>query len=136
AESQHRSAEWFPDCWHAPCSKCPAGNFASCLSARKGRRRGCGRNPAGKGGPMGQQGFTLTCDSFAEGGSIPAAHTCEGRNRSPRLQWMHPPEGTKSFVLIVDDPDAPRGTFTHWVLFDIPAETRELPEGVSGIGIG
>lgn len=84
---------------------------------------------------MSEQGFTLTSPAFVADGTIPAAFTCDGENTSPELNWMHPPENTRSFVLIVDDPDAPRGTFTHWVLFDIPAGTKHLPGEVSGIGV-
>ena len=80
---------------------------------------------------MAEQGFTLTSPSFREGADISSKHTCDGENRSPRLEWMHPPEGTRSYALIVDDPDAPRGTFTHWVHFNIPGELRELAEGQS-----
>ena len=77
--------------------------------------------------------FTLTSTSFAEGEAIPVKHTCDGADQSPPLRWEGAPEA-KSFVLIVDDPDAPGGTFTHWVLFDIPGAERELPEGLSNVG--
>jgi Raf kinase inhibitor-like YbhB/YbcL family protein len=73
--------------------------------------------------------FRLTSPSFADGASIPARHTCDGDDLSPRLTWTGTPGGTQSFALIVDDPDAPRGTFTHWVVYDIPAEMTELGEG-------
>src|ERR671925_185543 len=68
--------------------------------------------------------------TFQEGHSIPKQHTADGRNVSPPLRWDEPPAGTKSFALICEDPDAPRGTFTHWVIFNLPAESRELSEGV------
>jgi Raf kinase inhibitor-like YbhB/YbcL family protein len=84
---------------------------------------------------MAEVKLTLTSSDFPEGGPISARHTCDGKNVSPRLEWMHPPPGTRSFALIADDPDAPAGTFTHWVLFDIPAEQRELPEAESNVGI-
>ena len=74
--------------------------------------------------------FRLTSTAFEDGQSIPRDHTAEGRNVSPTLKWTDPPEATTSFALIVEDPDAPRGTFTHWVIFNIPAEARELGEGV------
>lgn len=77
--------------------------------------------------------FTLTSPSFAEGEAIPVKHTCDGANEAPQLQWQGAPEA-QSFVLIVDDPDAPGGLFTHWVLFDIPGSQRELPEGMSNVG--
>ncbi len=75
--------------------------------------------------------FTLSTQSFAPGGEIPRKYTCEGDDLSPELSWSEPPKGTKSFALIADDPDAPSGTFTHWVLYDVPAEMRQLAEGAS-----
>ncbi len=74
--------------------------------------------------------MTLTSDAFQHGAFIPARYTCDGEDVSPPLSWSRVPEGTRSFVLIVDDPDAPAGTFVHWVLYNIPAERRALPEGV------
>ena len=70
----------------------------------------------------------LTSDAFANGQSIPAKYACTGRNISPALAWNEPPAGTQSFALIMDDPDAPGRTWVHWVLFNIPANTRSLPE--------
>jgi Raf kinase inhibitor-like YbhB/YbcL family protein len=67
---------------------------------------------------------------FDPDGRIPPRYTCEGRDDSPALRWSDVPSDVKSFVLIVDDPDAPGGTFVHWVLYDLPAETRALPEGI------
>jgi Raf kinase inhibitor-like YbhB/YbcL family protein len=63
-------------------------------------------------------------------GNIPAHYTCDGDDVSPPLQWGNAPPGTRSLVLIADDPDAPGGTFTHWVLFNIPPHVTELPEDV------
>ena len=63
-------------------------------------------------------------------GTIPKKFTCDGPDTSPPLKWTEPPKGTKSFAVIVDDPDAPSGTWVHWVLYDVPAETSELSEGV------
>jgi Raf kinase inhibitor-like YbhB/YbcL family protein len=74
--------------------------------------------------------FTLTSPVFADGAAIPTRYTCDGENRSPLLTWSDAPEGARSFALIVDDPDAPAGTFTHWVLYDIPVDVRELSENV------
>jgi len=79
--------------------------------------------------------FTLTIAAFADGGLIPAKFTCEGANVSPELSWTDAPANTRSYALIVDDPDAPAGTFTHWVLFDVPAERSGLAEGASAIGL-
>jgi Raf kinase inhibitor-like YbhB/YbcL family protein len=74
--------------------------------------------------------FTLTSAAFEEGQPIPQQYTGEGKNQSPPLKWSEPPADTKAFALVCDDPDAPRGTFTHWVLFNLPAELRELSTGL------
>jgi Raf kinase inhibitor-like YbhB/YbcL family protein len=87
--------------------------------------------------------FTLTSPDFTPGSEIPSKHTCEGPNTSPALAWKDPPAGTKSLALIVDDPDAPdpkapKMTFVHWVLYNIPPgagglgdsiATKDLPPG-------
>ena len=70
--------------------------------------------------------FTLTSPVFADGTVIPAKYTCDGSDGPPPLQVSNPPQGTKSFALIVDDPDAPTGTFTHWLAYDIPPDTADL----------
>ena len=75
--------------------------------------------------------FELTSRAFAPGQTIPQKHTCDGRDVSPPLAWSEPPAGTAGFALIADDPDAPMGTWVHWVIFDMPAESRGLPEGVT-----
>jgi Raf kinase inhibitor-like YbhB/YbcL family protein len=74
--------------------------------------------------------FTIRTDAFANGAGIPAKYTCSGANVSPALQWSEAPQGAKSLALIVDDPDAPGGTWSHWVIWDIPAQSAGLPEGV------
>lgn len=84
---------------------------------------------------MAEQGFTLSTTAFQPDGNIPAIYTCDGRNHSPELNWMKAPADTQSFALIIEDPDAPNGTFTHWVLFDIPAGTSQLPTGSAGVGV-
>jgi len=73
--------------------------------------------------------FQLTSSAFPEGGNIPIIHTCDGANVSPPLTWSGEPEGVKSFALIVEDPDAPSRTWTHWLLYDIPAEVHQLEQG-------
>jgi Raf kinase inhibitor-like YbhB/YbcL family protein len=73
----------------------------------------------------------LTSNAFAPGADIPVRFTCSGEDVSPGLTWTDGPAGTQSFALIMDDPDAPSGTFTHWVLFDLPPQTRQLRENVS-----
>jgi len=72
----------------------------------------------------------LTSLSFSAGGPIPKQYTCDGRDISPALDWNEPPAGTKSFAIIVDDPDAPAGTWVHWVIYDLAPHIRKLPEGV------
>ena len=74
--------------------------------------------------------IALTSLAFKEGDLIPKKYTCEGPDLSPQLRWTNAPKGTKSFALIADDPDAPVGTWVHWVIFNLPGETTELPEGV------
>jgi hypothetical protein len=79
--------------------------------------------------------LTLTSPSFQHQGEIPTKHTCEGADVSPSLAWSGVPQGTKSLVLVVDDPDAPdpkapRMTWVHWVLYDLPPTATALPEGV------
>jgi len=74
--------------------------------------------------------FSLQSSSFPSGGEIPKKFTCEGVDVSPALRWGEPPAKTQSFALIADDPDAPVGTWTHWVAYDLPANLRQLPEGV------
>jgi Raf kinase inhibitor-like YbhB/YbcL family protein len=68
--------------------------------------------------------------AFEEGGKIPKQYTCDGSDVSPPLAWSAIPEGTKSIALICDDPDAPMGTWVHWVLFNLPPDVKELPENV------
>jgi Raf kinase inhibitor-like YbhB/YbcL family protein len=84
------------------------------------------------GGPM---QLTLISSAFSHEGSIPRRYTCEGDDISPPLAWSGAPAGTKSFVLVVDDPDAPdpgapRITWVHWLLYNLPATVQTLPEGV------
>jgi len=73
----------------------------------------------------------ITSDAFQEGEAIPTKYTCDGDDLSPDLRWSDIPPNTKSLALICEDPDAPSGRFTHWVLFDLPPTVTELPEGVS-----
>lgn len=80
--------------------------------------------------------MTFSSPAFSDGGDIPELYTCDGRNISPPLQWGELPEGTRSLILIVDDPDAPdpaapKRTWVHWVLYNIPTSSSGLPEGVA-----
>ena len=74
--------------------------------------------------------FTLTSRAFRHEGDIPDHYTCAGDNVSPPLAWSDPPDSTRSFALIAEDLDTPVGTITHWVLFNIPPESRDLPEAI------
>jgi len=74
--------------------------------------------------------LTVSSSAFQEKDRIPSKYSCQGEDVSPPLAWSKPPGGTQSLVLILDDSDAPGGAFTHWVLFNIPSDSRELPEAV------
>jgi hypothetical protein len=75
--------------------------------------------------------ITVTSTAFSEGGRIPSKFTCDGANVSPPLTWRGVPAGATAIALIVDDPDAPRGTYVHWVLVDLPSEITELREDLT-----
>jgi len=79
----------------------------------------------------GEMTLSISSQAFQEGESIPARFTCEGDDVSPPLSWDEPPQGTRSFALIMDDPDAPVGVFTHWVILNIPPDSRKLPEALA-----
>ena len=74
--------------------------------------------------------FTLTSSAFDSGTAIPEQYSCKGADDSPALQWSGAPAHAASFALIMDDPDAPAGTWVHWVLWNLPAKAHSLPEGV------
>ncbi len=73
----------------------------------------------------------LASHGFREGTPIPVKYTCDGTNVSPALIWTNAPQATKSFALIADDPDAPSGTWVHWVLYSLAPAITELPEGIA-----
>jgi Raf kinase inhibitor-like YbhB/YbcL family protein len=112
----------------------------SCVALVAMTMGGCGTKPspapaldAATPMPVAQKGdetmtFALTSSAFAQGERIPTKYTCNGEDISPPLQWSNPPQGAQSFALIMDDPDAPVGTWVHWVLFNLPANIQELPE--------
>ena len=79
--------------------------------------------------------FRLFSSAFSEGGWIPELHTCQRADISPSLEWMGEPPGTRSYALIVDDPDAPGGVWTHWLLYDIPPQTHTLAQGCRAGGL-
>ncbi len=80
--------------------------------------------------PLAVKTMKLESTAFSANGLIPPKYTCDGQNISPRLTWDDPPVGTQSLALIVDDPDAPSGTFVHWVVYDIPVQSRQIPEAI------
>jgi Raf kinase inhibitor-like YbhB/YbcL family protein len=80
--------------------------------------------------------FQLFSTAFSDGGWIPELHTCQGADISPSLEWSGAPADTRSFVLIVDDPDAPAGTWNHWLVYDIPAKVHNLAQGYKAGSLG
>lgn len=76
------------------------------------------------------QNIAIWSEAFKNGENIPVEYTCDGKNISPELSWNGIPVGTKSIALIMDDPDAPMGTFVHWILFNIPADVNKLHSGI------
>jgi Raf kinase inhibitor-like YbhB/YbcL family protein len=86
---------------------------------------------AGNNNPPKIMSIKITSAAFADGQPIPDKYTCQGRDISPPLQWTNAPANTKSLALICDDPDAPMGTWVHWVLYDLPASATGLPEDVA-----
>jgi len=80
--------------------------------------------------------MTVSSTGFRDGEPIPRQYTCDGQNISPVIAWSGAPNQTASFVLIVDDPDAPSGVWTHWIVFDLPPNTTELPENAASAAGG
>ena len=90
----------------------------------------CGGGDTVKGpAPSAPDAITLTSPAFANGAAIPRRYTCDGDETSPPLRWTPPPKATRSLALLVEDPDAPGGTFVHWTLYRLTAETQQLTEG-------
>ncbi len=85
----------------------------------------------GQAAVKGGKKMELKSAAFSQGGAIPPKFTCDGQDVSPALSWSAGPTGTQSFALIAEDPDAPMGTWTHWVIWNIPASERALPEKMS-----
>jgi Raf kinase inhibitor-like YbhB/YbcL family protein len=85
--------------------------------------------------PRAELELTIESNAFEMEGNIPKRYTCDGEDVSPPLLWSEPPAGTQSLVLVCDDPDAPSGTWDHWLLFNIPAAVRSLPEGVAAVEV-
>ncbi len=93
----------------------------------------CAGKPVALQGPNGDAptGLTLTAEAFSPGQAIPVKYTCQGQDISPALAWSSAPDGTQSLALVMDDPDAPMGTWVHWVVYNIPAEAAGLAEAAS-----
>jgi Raf kinase inhibitor-like YbhB/YbcL family protein len=81
-------------------------------------------------GNEGETDMFISSSAFDHNGSIPKKHTCDGEESSPLLAWKDSPAGAGSLVLIMDDPDAPMGTWVHWVIFNLPAQVTSLPAGI------
>jgi Raf kinase inhibitor-like YbhB/YbcL family protein len=92
---------------------------------------GCGGGKVTAPEPTAPAGIELTSSAFAEGHPIPARYTCDGGDTSPPLQWAGAPKATKELALLVDDPDAPGGTYTHWTVYGIPPATRAFQAGTA-----
>ncbi len=84
--------------------------------------------------PDNQAAFVIKSSAFANNAPMPAKYTCDGANLSPPLEWSNIPKGTKSFVLVCLDPDAPSGTFTHWIVYNIPPTMTKLGENLAKTG--
>jgi Raf kinase inhibitor-like YbhB/YbcL family protein len=99
---------------------------------------GCGTVSAHPSAPPGKSvaALTVTSRSFPSDGPIPVDSTCDGADRSPELSWSAPPAGTRSLAIVVDDPDAPSGDFTHWIAFNIPSDVLSIPEGADPAALG
>jgi len=104
------------------CARRPARAQNNTSTARENAR-------LAQGAPQ-SSAFVITSTAFNDGEMIPRRFTCDGSNISPLLTWTKPPSGTQSFVLIMDDPDAPRGDWVHWVMYDIPDGTSGLPDNL------
>lgn len=96
-----------------------------------------GEESVGEDVPLSSNLLTLTSPAFGEGERIPARYTCDGADEPPPLTWTDIPTGVATYALVMDDPDAPGQTWVHWVLFNIPEDIRELPDGeTSSAGVG
>jgi Raf kinase inhibitor-like YbhB/YbcL family protein len=109
------------------CSCSP--NSTAPKSAQPSRRQqGDSMSSSGK-------SFTLASTAFHNGGNIPRKYTCDDADQSPQLTWSGVPPKTQSLALIMDDPDAPAGTWTHWLIWNLPSETSSLPQSVPKLRI-
>lgn len=97
---------------------------------------GCGSDQSAPAAPSptASRSISVSSPAFADGAAIPATYTCRGSGTSPALQWSGVPDGTRALALVVDDPDAPHGTYTHWVVADIPPTVSAAPAGRAPLG--
>jgi Raf kinase inhibitor-like YbhB/YbcL family protein len=95
---------------------------------------GAGCTAAEEGPPDLPPAITVTSPAFSDGGAIPPRYTCDGEDTSPSLNWTGVPPEAVSLALVMDDPDAPAGTFTHWLVWNISPDTEGLPESTAGEG--
>ena len=97
---------------------------------------GCSVDAAPVSAPSDAASITVVSDRFVSLGSIRPRHTCDGMDLSPDVRWSGVPEEAESIVLLLDDPDAPGGSFTHWLVYDLPVSVQEMPEGRGGASAG
>jgi len=102
-----------------------------CIVVLLGTLSACGSQRTGAPPPQAAIELLVKSEAFDDGAQIPQQYTCDGTDVSPPLSWSEPPPGAKSLALIVEDPDAPSGVWTHWVIFNIPPTTRSFPEGIT-----
>src|SRR5438067_3768113 len=105
--------------------------LCSCQNRTQSNSGGAQSNAQPSPAKMEVKKMEIKSSAFQEGGMIPKQYTCDGQNVSPPLEWSGVPQEARSLVLIADDPDAPDGTFTHWVVFNVPATTKSLSENVA-----
>jgi Raf kinase inhibitor-like YbhB/YbcL family protein len=98
-----------------------------CSATCNACKSGSGQLSAAPGVTVGS--LTVTSSSFPSNGAIPVDYTCDGADRSPEIILSAPPAGTRGLVIVADDPDAPGGTFTHWIAYNLRPDVRALPEG-------
>jgi Raf kinase inhibitor-like YbhB/YbcL family protein len=110
---------------------CGLAGFGVVALVAAGALAGCSDASTPEGQPA---TLTVTSTDFAEGGQIPADFTCKGAGRAPSLAWSGDTKGAKALAVIVDDPDAPSGTYVHWIVLDLPASATTLSSnGVRGL---
>lgn len=112
------------------------GSWVALVACSKSSSNGASAASSGSGGGLDSKvTFPLTSSDFSADTPLPKVSSCDGGDRSPALAWSGNLGETKSFALIADDPDAPSGDFTHWVLFDIPKSASLLTQGVNDVGV-